>query len=425
MTKSLRNWVTEHRQELVDLTMSLVAIPSENHPPNGDERAFQEYFARVLQDTGCMVEQHCPGDVKDLDQHVLYWPGRNYTDRPNVVGRLRGGGQGRSLLFCGHGDVVQGIEGKYPPFNPVVIGDRLMGRGAYDMKGGMAAVIMAIRGLRALNIRLAGDVLIESDVDEEMGGSNGTLSSRLMGYRADAAIIPEPSEEAICPAHRGGSIWRLTVQGSGGMGFAGEEMINPIYGMGRLIEAIHTFAGEWRERRSALPIFQGARGLDVVLSIAQAGEFPLGQGNGVPRQAALEVWVESYPDMSFKTLETAFLSYCRRLASHDSILSRCQLQIDQVVRYLPGSYISADHDLVRTVAQVVEDQWGARRVHVTAAPFACDAFVLNAFGIPSVILGAKGGNAHGADEFVSISSLVDLTVIYAEILMQWCGVNET
>src|SRR5436309_4572067 len=123
------------------------------------------------------------------------------SGRPNVIGIVRGSGGGRSLLLNAHMDTV-GIAGMERPHEPSIIGSRLYGRGAYDMKAGLAAIMYAAANARKLNLR--GDVIVTAVSDEEYA-SIGT-SSVVNRWRADAAIVTEPTELHIYVAHKG-LIW--------------------------------------------------------------------------------------------------------------------------------------------------------------------------------------------------------------------------
>jgi acetylornithine deacetylase len=103
------------------------------------------------------------------------------------------------------------------PFGGTVEGNRVFGRGTNEMKGGVATNLFVLEALHQLKIRLTGDLVFESVIDEEFGGANGTLAGRLMGFNADAAILSEPSFLRICPAQRGGRIAHLTMRAAGGV----------------------------------------------------------------------------------------------------------------------------------------------------------------------------------------------------------------
>ncbi|HET7270575.1 MAG TPA: M20/M25/M40 family metallo-hydrolase, partial [Rubrobacter sp.] len=229
--EALDGWVEENRESILDLNRSLVSIPSENRCPEGDESKVQEFVERYLEGLGCETDAFLPTDVPGIMEHPAYLGGRNYEGRPNVVGTRRGTGGGRSLLFSGHMDTVP--RGDEPwsvdPFSGFEIEGRQYGLGILDMKGGMAAAMTALRALNELDVRLAGDLVIETVVDEEFGGANGTLACRLRAYEADAAIVPEPSNLVICPENQGGGMFRISFEGKPGRAALGGVPVNPVY----------------------------------------------------------------------------------------------------------------------------------------------------------------------------------------------------
>ena len=124
------------------------------------------------------------------------------------------------MLFTGHVDVVPVVgESRFGWWDGTVEDDKLYGRGSNDMKGGIAAYLMAARCVRELDLELKGDLILETVVDEEFGGANGTLACRLRGYNADLAINPEPNNMLISRSHRGGLRGQPAVQ----QGFAGRS----------------------------------------------------------------------------------------------------------------------------------------------------------------------------------------------------------
>src|SRR5919108_1834799 len=213
--EAINGWVEDNRRTILDLNRALVSIPSENRYPDGDEEGVQRFVEGLLEDLDCETETFLPTDVPGLAEHPAYLGGRNYEGRPNVVGKKKGAGGGRTILFSGHVDTVPRGEDPWSvdPFCGLTEGGKQYGLGIFDMKGGMAAAMMALRALNELDIHLEGDVTIETVVDEEFGGANGTLACRLRGYEADVAIVPEPSNLAICPQNQGGGMFRISFVG--------------------------------------------------------------------------------------------------------------------------------------------------------------------------------------------------------------------
>lgn len=420
----ISSWVDAHADDIIQLTEALIHFPSVNHPPDGDEGEAQRFVIEKLHAIGMDVDVFLPTDVPELATHPALWKGREYANRPNVVGTRRGANPaaGKSLLFSSHVDVVAGSQGgRFAPFEPTREGDKLYGRGSNDMKGGLAATIMAVQCLNELGVRLNGNVIVESVVDEENGGSNGTIAARLRGHNADACIVPEPNGMLVSPAHKGGRIWEIHLKGKPGMPFGADELINPAYGIAQLAVAVE----DWEQIRNRVtpphPLFLDTPGLPVLLTKLKAGEFEPGAGDAVPERAMMELWAEEYPGTTEEQHRERFIGYLEKVARETPAVSCCEMEIRPTTRFLPGSEIPRDHPIVQTVSRAYADILD-RPPTVRGAPFACDVFVFNQlFNIPCVILGPRGGNAHSYDEWVIMQDLVDLTKIFARAAVEWCG----
>lgn len=421
---AINRWVDEHAEDVIGLTEALIRFPSVNHPPDGDEGDAQRFVVEQLRALDLEVDVFLPTDVPELATHPALWQGREYTDRPNVVGTRRGVNPtaGKSLLFSSHVDVVAGSRGgRFESFTPAREGDKLYGRGSNDMKGGLAASMVAVRCLKELGVRLNGDVIVESVVDEENGGSNGTIAARLRGHNADACIVPEPNGMLVSPAHKGGRIWEIHLKGKPGMPFGADELINPAYGIARLAVAVE----EWEQIRNRVtaphPLFVDIPGLPVLLTKLRAGEFEPGAGDAVPEKAMMEVWAEEYPGTTAEQHRERFIGFLEKVARETPAVARCEMEIRPTTRFLPGSEIAPDHPLVQAVSRVYQETLSRAPV-VRGAPFACDVYVFNQIAnIPCVILGPRGGNAHSYDEWVIMEDLVALTKVFAGTAVEWCG----
>ena len=159
-----------------------------------------------------------------------YVPGFRYEGRPNVVGTLKSRGDGRSLILNGHVDVVTDepvSAWDYDPWEGRILDDKMIGRGTADMKGGLAAMIMAVDSLLESGVKPKGDILIQSVVSEE-DTNNGTLSCITRGYKADAAIITEPTEFQVLIGHPGAMEMEITVKGKSGHQAYKRKLINAI-----------------------------------------------------------------------------------------------------------------------------------------------------------------------------------------------------
>jgi acetylornithine deacetylase len=422
------DWVNTHRAGVVELAQSLVRIPSENKQPHGSEKACQMFVADYLRDIGCRVDVFTPDEVAGLAEHPEYWPGRDYADRPNVVGVLTSLSSGpvgtvagrRSLLFTGHIDVVPIVgQGKHGWWDGTVEGGKLYGRGSNDMKGGIAAYLMAARCVRELRLKLNGDLILETVVDEEFGGANGTLACRLRGYNADAAILPEPNNMLVSAAHRGGQQFRLFTCAEGvGMGFGEAILRDPVTALGHLLAALDRY----NQERQARPKPAGFENdvFPLMPFVMRAGELlPWGTGEAIPDTAWVEFWIEIPPGVSKEQLQSELKAAVAKAVAVTPALQRVTTRWEERTRFLAGSSMPGNHPILGALAANLRSVTGEPPAFCPA-PFACDAFVFNLLSpTPVVILGPRGANAHAPDEWVDVNDLVTLTKVYAMTIADW------
>lgn len=395
-------WLMRHRGDLVELVRRLVSLRSENRPPVGEEGPCQQFVAGYLRRLGIEPDVFEPHAVAGAVEHEAWWPGREYAGRPNVVGRLAGAGGGRSLLFSGHVDVVPALgEGAHGYWTGDVERGRLYGRGALDMKGGVACYLHALRCLVECGCELAGDVLVETTVDEEFGGANGTLACRLRGYRADGAVLPEPTGLAACHATRGGIQYRLHARGDqGGMNFGGGERVG----------ALHTVA-----RASAgLADAERGRGAPIYQYLLRSGaELPWGTEEGTPTTGTLEFWAEIGPGTSRAQLDAEL-----RQVVGGAAAGGVPVEWEQRTRFLPA----LDGDPQGAIVAAMRAALGTPDAAPQVAPFACDAFMFSEHGsTPVVVCGPGGDNPHAPDEYVVVEDLHTLAAAYVRLARDWCN----
>ena len=216
------------------------------HGKRGNEDNGQVIIRELLEQYHAQVDVFQP-DYESMGFCPEVNPDHDYSGRHNVVGRFCGSGGGRSLLFNGHIDTVDfGDMGawKSGPLSPYIEDGRLVGRGACDMKAGLCASLMALKAIFDCGVQLKGDVLVESVIDEE-GGGNGTLACCARGYRADAAIIPEPSDLCLAPAHMGWLIYEVEVEGRANHCGAKWDGVNAIEKMTKIILALQEAERDW------------------------------------------------------------------------------------------------------------------------------------------------------------------------------------
>jgi acetylornithine deacetylase len=393
-------WLAAHRDDLVALVRQLVSYPSENRPPRGEEGACQAFVAGYLRELGLVPDVFRPDEVPGASEHPAWWPGRDYSSRPNVVARRAGTGGGRSLLFSGHVDVVPALgDGAHPYWDAQLEGGRIYGRGTLDMKGGVACYLHALRCIVECRLPLAGDVTVETTVDEEFGGANGTLACRLRGYDADGAVLAEPTGLAVCHATRGGIQYRLHAHGSkGGMDFGGGAAPSVLATLARV--------------SAALTAAEAGRGAPIYQFLLRSGEeLPWGTAEGAPTEGVLEFWAEILAGTAREELETELRGIVARAAAGGT-----EIDWEQRTRFLPALDGDPDAPVVQAMRLALPGTPAP-----TAAPFACDAFVFSEHSrTPVVVCGPGGDNPHAPDEYVNVDDLHTLTSAYVRLAAGWC-----
>jgi acetylornithine deacetylase len=395
-------------------------------PPFGAESACQQYLARALSNLGLEPDLYSLDEVPGLSVHPLYFAGRNYTNRPNLVARKAGAGVGRSLLLSGHIDTVpRGSESwTREPFGAEVQGNRLFGRGANDMKGGIATNLFVLEALSELNVSLAGDLIFESVIDEEFGGSNGTLAGRLRGFNADAAIISEPSFLRVCPAQRGGRTAHILLQAAGGVLHEGKLGTGIVEQLSFFLEKLKAFAEQRRSRVRMHELYR--HHVDPVpVNVTKIITSPWGTSEPItiPERCQIELYWQTMPGETQAEVEAEFFAWLDSLVNQPNSPFSERPDVTFPIRWLPASAISKDAPLVSELAAC------AAAISGEAAPIVgiegpCDLYVFQqGFGIPAVLWGAKGANTHGSDEYLEIDSVIQAAKTLLLFICVWGGLQ--
>jgi acetylornithine deacetylase len=398
----------------VALTSELVATPS----LSGEEAAGQDQVADLLTGVGMDVERFTT-EVAPLSRHPAYSAEFDRDVLPGVVGRV-GAGAGPTLLIDGHVDVVPaGDPGDWttPAFAPTVRDGRLYGRGACDMKGGLAAAIHAVEALDHAGVQLAGGLAIASVAGEEDGGS-GTLALLEHGVTADACVIPEPTDLAVVPAVAGALSWRITIRGRSAHGCLREEGVSAIElfaGVHRAVLALE----ERRNRRGTDPLFSWLeRPYAICGGRIAGGDWPSSEADWLTWEGRYGVAPGEDLEAARRELEEAVAAAAGEhpwLTEHPPEVTWWGGQ------FLPAR-IPTDHAIVTTTAGAVTVATG-READVRGMPYGCDmGLTVGVGGIPTVVFGPGDiRDAHAPDESVAVSDLVQAAGALAITALRFCG----
>lgn len=415
------------RNDLIKTITELVQIPSENTPPVGAELECQRYLCNRLSKMDLAVELYEPDLVPGMTDHPVYKAGRDYTNRPNLIAVRPGSGGGRSLLLSGHVDTVpRGSESWCrDPFGAVVEGNRLYGLGSNDMKGGIAASLLVLELLRELGIHLKGALMMETIVDEEFGGVNGTLAARLRGHNADGAILCEPSQNVICPAQTGGRTVHIKLRGnSSGILFDDKPQARSVDQLYYILGKIEEFS---RHRRITAPVHKlyaaSADPVPVWITKIHYGGWGPKEPVTLPTNCRIEMYWQAMPGEEQRDIEQEFFSWLDVLVSERPQLFPTKPEVEFPIRWLPGSAMDSRNELVTGLAETYAQITGSTpEIQGIGGP--CDMYVFHQhFHTPAVLFGPKGGNTHAPDEWVDLDSVMLTAETLARFVCRWCEVD--
>ena len=357
-----------------------------------NERAIAEHVGTLLSDIGCEVQLHeaAPGRV-------------------STVGKLPGKGGGRSLMLYGHLDTV-GVGGMTDPFGAQVRDGKLHGRGAYDMKGGVAACLAAAKALAdriaGTGEPLAGDVLVVMPADEEVASLG--MQQVLEHHTADGAIVTEPTDLQLCLAHKGFSWIEVVTEGRAAHGSRPAEGIDANMRMGRVLAELELVEQELHGRRPH-PL--------VGTPSLHAGVIKGGDGPSIyASRCELTVERRTIPGETETQALAEISEITERLARADDTFRaavRARLTREPFE-------VSPEAGIVRAVSDAGRAVLG-RDLEPVGMSYWMDAALLAAAGIETVVVGPTGFGAHADEEWVELDSVARLAEILAGAALAYCS----
>ena len=382
--------------ELVALTRDLVRIPSVVRPgaPGGTEAAVAGHVEAWFRREGLGVEV----------QEVA-------PARPNVLGVLGEAGAGPTLLLEGHTDVVtEGdvAEWRYPPFAAEQVDGRIYGRGAADMKGGLAAAMVAAAAIRRSGVRLGGRLVVGALVDEE-GDMLGArhLCTTPLGRSLTAAVICEPEQNELCLEQRG-VVWaRVTARGRMAHGAMPEAGVNPIGATAALLREARVLERRLRRLCARSRFLQPPT---VTPTVVRAPLEGLPQSNVIPSSAQVTLDVRLTPGPDADAIAKEIEETCRRAVA---ACPGATIEWEPVNGYRLATRVDRDETLVRAMVRGVRAVTG-RAPRFGGVPGSTDGTILRStLGIPIVTCGPGDRLIpHQVDEYIEVSQLVDAARIY-------------
>ncbi|HSP14467.1 MAG TPA: ArgE/DapE family deacylase [Thermoanaerobaculia bacterium] len=357
----------------IQLLKDLIAIDSVNPslvPGGAGEREVAERIAQEMRSFGMDAE------IRDAA------PGR-----PNVVGVLESGTKGRTLMLCGHSDTV-GVDGMTAPFDPVERDGRIYGRGAQDMKGGVASILGAVRKLAESNALARGRVVVAIVADEEFASIGASVLAK--EWIADAAVITEPTDLTIGLGQKGFEWVEVTTEGVAAHGSRPDAGVDAIAMMGRVLAGVEQLQQKFTDGK-AHPLLGRP---SVHASLIEGGRE-----------------LSTYPDRCVLSVERRTVAgeeqeiFLREVESILDGLRKADDKFRASARFLlhRSPYVAPeDHALPKLLA----DGLRPRKANTGAMSFWTDAAILGSAGIASVVFGPGGSGLHGLEEHVRIDEVL-------------------
>jgi acetylornithine deacetylase len=415
----IRDAVQARREDAVSLLQELVRTRS----VTGEEGAVGMVVERAVRERSLEVDtwDATPGEMEPYLDHV--GEQASYENRPNVVGVRRGSANGRSILLNAHIDTVDPGDPAawtHDPLSGVVEGDLLYGRGSCDMKGGLVTHLVALDAISDLGLGLRGDVTVAATVGEENGGL-GALSTVLRGYRADTALITEPTRLALVPAQGGSMVFRLNVPGRSAHAAVRDEGVSALEKFVPIFEELQELE---RERNATLshPLYDGLKNkVPINVGVVRAGNW----ASTVPESLVAEGRVGLIPGEEVAPFKDLVSERIATVAERDPWLREHSPELT----WFGGQFAPAEVELDAPICEAVKEaheRVTGEKPSVEGVAYGADMRLFIRFGgMPCVMYGAGDVNvAHAPDEHVSVTDLLTATSTIACLLADWCVVDE-
>ena len=379
------------KEYLIATAVDLVKINSTNpsmSPDGAGEEEIARYTANAMQAIGLETTTYeiAPG-------------------RFNVVGRLVGSGGGKSLLLNAHMDTV-GVDGMtIDPFGAEIRDGKLYGRGSQDMKGSLAAMLAAAKAIVDDGVVLAGDLLVTAVADEEYASIG--MDDLVKHVTADAAIVTEPTDMAVCRAHRGFIWYDVETFGRAAHGSRFREGIDANMRMGRFLAKLDLLEQELRQRTP----HELAGPPSLHASILRGGK----EISIYAAHCHLQLERRTIPGETEAQATAELQAIVDELSAADPTFKAT------VKAGFGREPFAIDHDaeIVQVVDRATSQQLGTAPAH-TGQTYWTDAAILADAGIETVLIGPIGQGLHSAEEWVDVQSLVDLAEVLKATAVAFC-----
>jgi acetylornithine deacetylase len=419
MTDKLRQAVWDRIEENWDTQLAFLREIVAHESVLFRERPVQLAMQRKFASMDLEVDVF-DADVSQLGRMPGYSPVEwGYRGRPQVVGVLRGAGGGKRLVLNGHVDVVPTEPLHHwtvDPLSGVIRDGRLYGRGAQDMKAGVSALTFAVQAIQECGVQLRGDVILQSVIEEEATG-NGTLACLARGWVGDACLIPEPFDQRILLGEVGVLWVRSVFRGAAGHVLGASRLVNAIDLACRYVTWLRELEREWNAVKH--PAWAEVdHPLNVNPGVIQGGVWP----SSVPSEVTLVTRFAFFPDVTPDEAKERFLAFMRSRTREDAWFRDHPIEFTWYGHHDHGYTIPREDPFVQAVARAHTEVTGRpAEYNVATAVTDCRFWVVHE-RLPATCYGPSGAGLHGADEWVDLRSVKEVTKVIATLALDYCGV---
>lgn len=383
-------------QELIDLTTHLVSI--ESHKDCAEE---ESEVARMLH--ALMHSEGIPSEVKEVD-----------SSRLNIFATIAGTESATALMLNGHTDTIPGFNMDFPPFEPFIKDGNLYGRGAVDMKGGIAAMVAALIAVKRAGLKLKKGVVFAGVIDEEQCSKGTEQIVKELNIRPEMAIIGEPTKLEVAIAHKGMEWTEVIFKGRSGHGSRPYEGNNAIYAATEFVSLV---------RSELIPQVEDTK-FDLLgnatlnVGVIKGGDDP----NVIPDTCIVQIDRRWLPNEDIDEIYSQYNAFAARAAKVTgcTFTVRCMEEAVASLKNTPHS-IEAGDRLVTEALAAVEQVTGKKQEPVAFPAWSDAALLSNNIGTRCIVLGPGNiDQAHTNNEFCSIKDIIDASEIYLDLIKRLC-----
>lgn len=417
----LDDFIVSREEESVKFLQDILRIPS----VTGNEGPIQSFLGDYLTGLGLAVDSFVPV-LDELRKHPAFVEVNvpTYDGRPNVVAVLKGEGGGRSLLFNGHVDVIpEGAEDNWEHgcWSADIADGKMYGRGAADMKSGVAAMTMAVKLVQDAGIKLKGNVILEYVMDEELSG-NGTLACVIKGYRADAGICCETSSMRVQPGSIGRIWFTINIKGKAAGIQRRYEGVNAI-DLGYLVTKAVSEFENLRVSKISHPLYP-----DILASIpCMVGQFDSGTyASAFPDSCVLKGSMATLPGEASDAVKAEFVRFItQRVVQQEPWFKEHPPEVIFNGYFAEPAAIAVNSPIVAELCGSFAAVMG-REPALSGREGAADIRHLVKYGdTPTVIFGpGMTEQMHANNEWVKLADYLNAIRILARTIVSWCGIAE-